>query len=97
MSSVAAAYLYAQQEKRAALSARSARSSVSMDTPRVSTEAPSTSSTNGSSIRNAVKKAVAAVKEHHRQVNSAFDAVYGTSYYAPQPGNKASVRYTVKN
>lgn len=33
------------------------------------------------SLKLVAKRAAAAIKKHHQEVNKAFDAVYGTKYY----------------
>jgi hypothetical protein len=84
--------MYAHEQK-----ARSARSSTSsIDTPRVSTEQRRESShqRSSSSLKHAAQKVIQAAKEHHRAVNSAFDAYYGTSYYSRNTGATGSVRYS---
>ena len=100
MSSVAAiGRMYAREQK-----ARSARSSMdtsrsstpagtarpSIQEPRISASEPRVQKSNG--FKTAAQKVVNAVKQHHKDVNSAFDAVYGTHYYKKQATPKEGVR-----
>jgi hypothetical protein len=89
MSSVAAAYMYAHEQK-----ARSARSSTSIDTPRASVEQPRQSSQHSSSLKRAAQKIVQAAKDHHHSVNTAFDTYYGTNYYKREAQGHGKVQYS---
>jgi len=57
-------------------SATQARNS-SVDTPKASFESGRSSNPQESAFKRAAKKVAKAAKEHHKSVNSAFDAYYG--------------------
>lgn len=90
--------MYAHEQKHRELQARAADAKAgvrySVESPRSSAEESRESVHRGGSLRGAAKKVVNAVKQHHQSVNAAFDAYYGTSYYAQNTGARGSVRYS---
>jgi hypothetical protein len=64
----------------------------SMQTPRVSTEQPRESPKQKNSFKNVVQVVSKALKQHHQSVNSAFDSVYGTTFYSRRSSTNSERR-----
>ncbi len=79
MSSVAAAYMLAAEQKRRSTFKTP---SPSFESERSATYEPVPVAKESGSLKRAVKKIVKAAKDHHKSVNTAFDTYYRTKIYA---------------
>ena len=90
--------MYAHEQKLRDLRARAADAKAgvrySIESPRSSAEESRESTHKSGSLKSAARKVVNAVKQHHQNTNKAFDAYYGTSYYAQNTGMRGSVKHS---